>query len=232
MLDPDRRHLIAYAAAAAVVVVVALQLLGNRGGRAPAPAVSMAAPPRAGGGSHAGAPVRRLWVDVAGAVRRPGLYSLPEGSRVAAAIVRAGGPRPRAELAAVNQAAKLADGQQIVVPMRGRGAAGVAGASRTAGASASGTYGTSASSGTPAASGASGTASAGSAPGLPGGARISLGSATPEQLEQLDGIGPALAARIVAYREAHGGFRSVDELQEVEGIGDKRFQALRASVQP
>jgi competence protein ComEA len=61
---------------------------------------------------------------------------------------------------------------------------------------------------------------------------VSLGSATEAQLEQLDGIGPALAGRIIAYRQAHGGFRSVDELQEVEGIGDKRFRALRASVQP
>jgi competence protein ComEA len=52
------------------------------------------------------------------------------------------------------------------------------------------------------------------------------------QLEQLDGIGPALAGRILEYRQAHGGFRSVDELQEVSGIGQKRFQALRATVRP
>src|SRR4051794_41323533 len=68
-----------------------------------------------------------IWVDVAGAVRRPGLYSLPAGARVAAALERAGGVRSRAERAAVNLAAKLADGQQVLVPLRGRtGAAGAA----------------------------------------------------------------------------------------------------------
>jgi competence protein ComEA len=210
MLDPGRRHLIAYAAAAAVLVVLGLQLAGNQSGRAPAPAISMAAPPPSSGGARARAPARSIWVDVAGAVRRPGLYQLARGSRVAAAIERAGGVRARAELAAVNQAAKLADGQQILVPERGAApiAAAVAGAAATG-------------------AGAAGVGRLGGA-----GARVSLGSATQAQLEQLDGIGPALAGRIVAYRDAHGGFRSVDELQEVAGIGDKRFQALRGSVQP
>jgi len=64
------------------------------------------------------------------------------------------------------------------------------------------------------------------------GAKISLATATVEQLDTLDGIGPALAQRIVAWRDAHGGFRSVDQLGEVEGIGDKRLQALKAAVVP
>ncbi len=63
-------------------------------------------------------------------------------------------------------------------------------------------------------------------------APVSLSQATPEQLEQLDGIGPALAARIVEYRDEHGGFRSLGQLRDVEGIGEKRFKALRESVQP
>jgi competence protein ComEA len=62
--------------------------------------------------------------------------------------------------------------------------------------------------------------------------RISLSTATVQQLDSLDGIGPTLAQRIVAYRDAHGGFRSIDELRQVEGIGDKRFQALRKSLAP
>jgi competence protein ComEA len=62
--------------------------------------------------------------------------------------------------------------------------------------------------------------------------RLSLGVATVEQLDQLDGIGPTLAQRIVDYRAQHGGFRSVDELREVEGIGEKRFATLRDAVQP
>jgi competence protein ComEA len=163
-----------------------------------APRAGAAGRPRAG---NAQSP--SIWVDVVGAVRQPGLYALPVGSRVAAAIERAGGVRARAERAAVNLAAKLADGQQVVVPLRGR--AVVAAAS-------------------PAGGGMRGT----TAPGAP----ISLSSATQDQLEQLDGIGPGLAGRIIQYREAHGGFRSIDELQEVSGIGDKRFQALKASIAP
>src|SRR4051812_7310442 len=215
MLDPDRRHLIAYVAAAAVLVVIAVRLIGHQGGPAPAPHISMAAPaPTSPQGVRARpreAP--RIWVDVAGAVRRPGLYSLPAGARVAAALERAGGVRSRAERAAVNLAAKLADGQQVLVPLRGR--SGPAGAA--AGASASG-------------SAAAGGAAAGEPSGS--GARTSLSSATQEQLEQLDGIGPALAQRIIEYRDQHGGFRSIDELQEVSGIGEKRFDALKGSISP
>src|SRR5437016_740832 len=81
------------------------------------------------------------------------------------------------------------------------------------------------------ASPAGGTGGAGGAGGAPG-QPVSLSTATVEQLDALDGIGPTLAQRIVAYRQAHGGFRSVDELQQVPGIGDKRFAALRKLVQP
>jgi competence protein ComEA len=212
VFDPDRRHLIAYLAAAAVLVVIGVRFLGQRGAQAPIPTVSMAAPaaPRAGAAERPRVSAGErapIWVDVVGAVRQPGLYALPAGSRVAAAIERAGGVRPRAERAAVNLAAKLADGQQIVVPLRGHA--------------------------TPAAAPVAGAAGAGAAAtGITPGAQISLSSATPEQLEQLDGIGPALAGRIIQYREAHGGFRSIDELQEVSGIGDKRFQALKGSIAP
>jgi competence protein ComEA len=216
VFDPDRRHLIAYLAAAAVLVVIVVRFVGQRGAQAPSPTVSMAAPaaPRAGaaGRPRAGsAEAPSIWVDVVGAVRRPGLYALPAGSRVAAAIGRAGGVRPHAERAAVNLAAKLADGQQIVVPLRGRAAPAVAATAPAGGVA-----------------GGAGTAAAALAPG----AQISLSSATQEQLEQLDGIGPGLAGRIIQYRQAHGGFRSIEELQEVSGIGDKRFQALKASIAP
>jgi competence protein ComEA len=225
VFDPDRRHLIAYLAAAAVLVVIAARLLGRDGGSEPVPSISMAAPasarpaparPRA----PASRPKSLIWVDVAGAVRRPGLYSLPDGARVVAALERAGGARRGADRAAVNLAAKLTDGQQVFVPVRGSvmsGGAGGAGGAAPAGGAAAGGAGS---------VGASvGAASA-------AGARISLSSATQAQLEELDGIGPALAQRIIEYRQQHGGFRSIDELQEVSGIGEKRFEALKGSISP
>ena len=134
-----------------------------------------------------------LVVHVAGAVRQPGVYRLRPGARVSDAVERAGGARRRADLGAVNLAAELQDGRQVLVPLRARG--GVA---------------------------AAGTA----APGLP----LDLNTATVEQLDELDGIGPATAQQIVAYREAHGGFGSVEELDQVPGIGETRLAALRDKV--
>jgi competence protein ComEA len=238
VFDPDRRHLIAYLAAAAVLVVIAARFVGRDSGSHPVPSISMAAPASAspGGQRPRAAPPpprqRLIWVDVAGAVRRPGLYSLPAGARVAAALERAGGARARANRAAVNLAAKLADGQQVFVPMQGRGG----GATPAAGG---GTAGAAAGSAVAApgvdASGAGVTAAGAGGPAAGGAAidaRISLSNATQAQLEQLDGIGPALAQRIIQYRQQHGGFRSIDELKDVSGIGDKRFDALKDSIEP
>jgi competence protein ComEA len=150
--------------------------------------------------AHAGeAHDAAIYVHVAGAVRQPGLLRLPAGTRVATAVQRAGGAKPRADLSGVNLAAKLEDGQQVVVPVRG------------------------------AVPGAPGGAAPGAAAG---GVKPSLGSATVEQLDQVDGIGPTLAQRIVEYRTQHGGFGSIGELREVEGIGQKRFETLREALQP
>lgn len=144
--------------------------------------------------------VSALYVHVAGAVRRPGVVRVSSGSRVATAMARAGGPTRRADLTAVNLAAQVEDGQQVVVP----------------------------------ASGAAGTAVGGPAlePGAPGAPKLSLGSATADQLDELDGIGPTLSERILEYRTEHGGFGSLEELREVEGIGEKRFESLREALQP
>jgi len=160
-----------------------------------------------------------MYVHVVGAVRRPGLMRLPSGSRVADALQRAGGPGPRADLATVNLAAKLVDGQQIVVPTTG--SAGPAGSpAGTAPAPAAG-----------APSGGAGPASGGAASG--GAATgIHLSTATVEQLDGVDGIGPTLAQRIIEYRDGHGGFRSLTELAQVEGIGEKRLATLREALQP
>jgi competence protein ComEA len=189
-----RHELVAYAALAVVVV-----LLGARYLRSAAPPASVASPPHAVSVSSGG---RSAVVDVAGAVRRPGVYELEAGARVLDAVRRAGGVKRGANLAAINLAARLADGQQIVVPSAAPAAA-------------------------PAADLAGGAAAA-SAPAVP----ISLGSATLDQLETLDGVGPATAQKIVAYRTQHGGFRSIDDLANVPGIGPKKLAAIRPHVQP
>ena len=227
MFDPDRRHLIAYIATAAVLVVIAARFVAH-GGSDAAPSISMAAPAPATPARvrpRASAPTSRplIWVDVAGAVRRPGLYSLPAGARVAAALERAGGTRHGAQRAAVNLAAKLLDGQQVFVP-----SAGAAGGGGTA-ATGAGSAGASGSAAATASAPGSGSGAA-LAPGP--GSRISLSTATEQELEQLDGIGPSLAQRIIDYRDQHGGFRSVDELREVSGIGEKRLAALKPSISP
>src|SRR5204863_9368706 len=142
------------------------------------PSGSMAAPVAArpsGGRPRAARPpaARRpaqplIWIDVAGAVRRPGLYSLPAGARVAAALERAGGARAHADRAAVNLAAKLADGQQVFVPSRGHG-----GSTGSAGIGAAGSGGV-ATRGPVAVGGAIGSAGT---DGLAPGARVSLSNA-------------------------------------------------------
>ncbi len=188
--------------AAAVAVFALVRLFG--GDREAAP------PVRINGAAHSARATKEpeLYVHVAGAVRTPGLLRLPAGTRVATALERAGGPTRRADLTLVNLAAPLQDGQQVVVPVKGAAAGAAAGgAAPTAGDAAP---------------------PAGAAPG----AKVHLSTATPEQLDAIDGIGPTLAERIVEYRDAHGGFRSLDALAEVEGIGEKRLATLRDALQP
>ena len=154
------------------------------------------------------APARTLVVHVVGAVRRPGLYRLRDGSRVDDAVRRAGGARANAELAALNLAAPVADGQQVVVPARGAAAASAAG---VPGASAAGAAGTD-----------------GAIPAS--GEKVHLNSATLEQLDTLPGIGPVTAQKILDYRTANGAFASVEELDAVPGIGPARLEQLTPLV--
>lgn len=144
----------------------------------------------------------RVTVHVAGAVQRPGVYRLASGARVHQAVDRAGGPSPRADTTQINLAAKVEDGRQVLVPER---------------APAPGT------SDAPSAVGAGATAAA---PQMP----VNLNTATVEQLDALDGIGPATAQQIIEFRDANDGFGSVEELGDVPGIGDKRLATLREQV--
>jgi len=145
-------------------------------------------------------PTREVVVHVAGAVARPGLYRLPEGSRVDDAVLLAGGAKPKAALDLVNLAAPVVDGQQVMVPLQ------VAGGG--------------------AAPPSAGTGGEGEAPA----AKVRLNSATLEQLDELPGVGPVTAQQILDYREANGAFRSVDELDAVPGIGPARLEQLRPLV--
>jgi competence protein ComEA len=143
-----------------------------------------------------------LVVHVVGAVRRPGLYRLTQGKRIADAVARAGGATRRADLAAVNLAAPLADGQQVVVPRR-----------------------------LPPATAAAGSGSDRSAAPGPSGP-VHLNTATLEQLDGLPGVGPVTAQRILDYRTVHGAFSAVDELDAIAGIGPARLDQLRSLVAP
>lgn len=199
MSDPNPRRLAAYGLALLALIVLALWYVGRGAGGATA-AVPDGAPAIAVQGESKGP----LVVHVAGAVRHPGVYRMRAGSRVDDAVARAGGPRRRADLSALNLAAELEDGRQVLVPLR----VVVPAASPGAGAT-------------------SGTASAAAvSPTVP----LNLNTATPEQLDELDGIGPATAQHIIEYREEHDGFSSVEELDQVPGIGETRLAALRDKV--
>lgn len=133
---------------------------------------------------------RVIFVHVAGAVVRPGLYELSDGARVDEAVRKAGGSRPDADLDALNLAAKVKDGDKVLVPgppAEGEGQTG----------------------------------------GSNGSGLLNLNTATATELEELPGIGPALAGRIVAYREQHGGFQKIDDLLDVPGIGPAKLDEIR-----
>ncbi len=229
MTEISRRQFAVY-----LVAVVLVVLLGGRALRADAgPGTPGAVPPdgftaraepeTAGGGASgtsgatgAGgveltAASERLLVHVAGAVRRPGVYELPAGARIGDALAKAGGGRAHADLDVLNLAAKVTDGQQVLVARRGR--PGSAGA--TAGA------GSASAAGAPAAAGASGAS---------GAATVNVNQADATQLEVLNGVGPAIAAKIVDWRTQNGPFKTVDDLAQVSGIGPKKLEAMRSQV--
>lgn len=213
MSDLDRPRLALYVALALAVCVLGARYLLAQASPPPPPAGGAAGAGARGGGAPDGgasgsvsverAGGGRVTVHVAGAVRRPGVYRLAPGARVDDALRSAGGAQDRADLTAVNLAAKLEDGRQVVVPERAAPAVGGA-------------------AGHPPAPGAGGAA----APGAP----INLNTATLEQLDTLDGVGPGIAQRILDYREQHGAFSRVEELGEVPGIGAKRLATLTPLV--
>jgi competence protein ComEA len=195
MADLSRRQLVLCVVGALVAVALGLRQLGAVGGGAGAaprgPVAPLAVDDAADAGSDA-----KVVVHVAGAVRRPGVYTLRADARVDDAVERAGGARRRADLSGLNLAAKVEDGRQVLVPVRAP----------------------------PGSSAASGAAA--SAEGQP----LNVNTATLEQLDQLTGVGPVTAQKILDAREERGGFSSIEELGEIPGIGDVRLATLREEI--
>ncbi len=144
-----------------------------------------------------------IYVQVAGAVRRPGVYQVPSEARAFQAVLQAGGFSEEADQQAVPLAARLSDGCRLYVPRIGEAIAGPA---------------------------LSADPSGGGSSNTPASGPVLLNSATLEQLDSLPGIGPALAQQIVSYREAHGPFTAIDQLSEVPGIGPAKLEQLRPLV--
>jgi len=183
----SRRQLFGGAAAAVVLLLLVVRHIGGGAAAPPVTPVQPAAKPKA-------AAPKLLVIDVAGAVRRPGLYRLRSGSRIDDAIAAAGGTTHRAQLDTVNLAAPVADGEQVVVPRRG--AVGGDAASPPA---------------------------AGSSPAAP----LDLNVVTFEQLRSQN-LSVTQATRLLAHRERLGGFRSVDDLDQVPGFPDDLLADLKS----
>ncbi|WP_036925081.1 helix-hairpin-helix domain-containing protein [Acidipropionibacterium thoenii] len=205
-----------------VLAVVAVWLMRSKATSVPLSAVSVApansvapaAPPAAGSADPSAGPdsagpssAAQIRVHVAGRVRHPGVYALAAGARVDDALRAAGGVATGARTGALNLAAPVCDGCQVLIAGTGDGRLiAPEGAAPDSAAPAAG-------SGSPA-----------------GAQRIDLNTATSEELQTLDGVGPATAAKIIAWRTQHGRFSDVSELQEVDGIGPKTFARLKDHV--
>jgi competence protein ComEA len=206
---PSRSQLLVYGAAAVALLLLGARWIRSADAQSSSGAgVSYSSESSAGGTTGSGSfgvqaeGGQDVVVDLAGAVAKPGVYRLPAGSRVNDAIERAGGATAKAEAEAINLAARLSDGQQVVLPSRVRSPAGLA-ASADASATGADTAGP-----------------------------ISLGTASVDELDTIEGIGPVTAQQIIDFRDQHGGIASVDQLDQISGIGPATMDALRARLQP
>jgi len=157
----------------------------------------------------------KIFIDIAGEVKNPGVYEVTSDSRIFEAIEKAGGLTEKADTTNVNQAETVKDGQKISIPKKGATAQSSGGSggepSHTTSAPASNAQ-----------------TSAGTDPAS--GAKININSADSSQLQTINGIGPSTAEKIIRYRTSKGTFKSIDDLKKVNGIGDKKLEKLRPYV--
>lgn len=220
MLPPAAIGLIGIGAIACVIAAFAL--LGGNEPVVPlvdlpasaGPTAAAEASAIAGESPAASGQAERIVVSVAGLVHKPGLVTLAPNSRVAQALDLAGGARPNADVLSLNLAQVLRDGDQVLVGTREDGANSVRSAVVSSGSGRA-----------PAGGGVAGNAAAGTPTG-----EVNLNTATAADLDALPGVGPVTAQAIIAWREQHGGFASVDQLAEVDGIGPGKLAKLRGSV--
>ncbi|GIF26453.1 competence protein ComEA [Actinoplanes tereljensis] len=211
--DPGRRGVKALAAVAAVVIVIAAFLAWRARPRvdtvtppsfdstaSPAGPVTTAGPVGGAAAATPGASAAEVVVAVGGKVGKPGLVRLPPGARVADALTAAGGADPGVDVAMLNLARKVVDGELILVGV------------------------------TPSPGVVIPTGPAGTGGAAPAGGPVNLNTATLADLDTLPGVGPVLAQRILDARDAQGGFKSVSDLRKVDGIGDARYEQLKDLV--
>ncbi|MBR5315716.1 MAG: helix-hairpin-helix domain-containing protein [Firmicutes bacterium] len=146
-------------------------------------------------------PVTQIVVDLSGCVKKPGVYTIDEGSRLYEVIELAGGLLENADTASINQAEILYDGQKIMIPEVYDG------------------------------SGNGGSQGGGSLPsGLMSDGRVNINQADSSGLQEIPGVGPSTAEKIIQYRESHGRFKSIEDIKNVDGIGDKTFEKMKDMI--
>lgn len=164
-----------------------------------------------------------IFVDIGGEVKNPGVYEVVEGTRLFEVIEKAGGLTKNADVYNLNQAETVSDGQKIIIPEEGErsGDGGGQGGNTSGTGSASGYVG----GGSGGNTGAGGFGQTFTADG-----RVNINTADETGLQEIPGVGPATAKKIISYREAHGRFSAIEEIKNVSGIGEKTFEKMKDMI--
>ncbi len=164
------------------------------------------------------AKIDNIIIYITGGVKKEGVYELPDGSRISDAIEQAEGLKANADTSSINLAYKLEDGMKIKIPLQGENV-------ENSNINSTDSYMTK----------SSGLDTENLNVNLSGSAqkkqqKININKATQEELETLSGIGPSIANKIVQYRKENGNFKSVEDIKNVSGIGDNKFNEIKDSI--